>query len=222
MYKYRNRIHFYARLAFAFITLISLTACQSMYYGAMEKVGYEKREILVDRVDSARESQQDAKKQFESALEQFVAVTNYSGGELDKQYKSLKSAYEDSKSRAQEVHERIGSVEHVARALFNEWQAEIAQYSSKDLKHTSEQQLQNTKYSYKTLITSMKRAEKKIEPVLTAFHDRVLFLKHNLNASAITSLKTQKKSVEADIKSLIADMNKSISEADSFIRKMSN
>ena len=201
--------------------LVVLTGCQSMYYGAMEKVGYEKRDILVDRVDNAREAQQEAKEQFESALEQFVVMTNYKGGELEKQYKNLKSEYEDSKARAEDVRERIESVEHVSGALFDEWKMEIAQYSNRDLKRASEKQMRDTKSSYSRLISTMKKAEKKIEPVLKAFNDRVLFLKHNLNANAISSLRSQKKAVESDIKSLIADMNKSIDEADKFIKAMS-
>ena len=53
----------------ALITLlVTLTACQSAYYAAWEKVGVEKREILVDRVEDARESQQEAEEQFTSAL----------------------------------------------------------------------------------------------------------------------------------------------------------
>lgn len=47
-----------------------LTACQSAYYAAAEKVGYHKRDILVDRVEDARDAQQDAEEEFQSALEQ--------------------------------------------------------------------------------------------------------------------------------------------------------
>jgi len=203
------------------VLLITLSGCQSMYYGAMEKVGYEKRDILVGRVDNAREAQQEAKEQFQSALEQFVIVTNYSGGELEEQYKKLKSEYEDSNARAEDVRERIKSVEHVAEALFEEWKAELGQYTNKELRRSSERKMKTTKSSYAKLISTMKKAEKKIEPVLNAFNDRVLFLKHNLNANAIASLRSQKKAVETDIKSLISDMNKSIDEADRFIKTMS-
>lgn len=192
-----------------------------MYYNAMEKVGYEKRDILVDRVDDARDSQQEAKHQFESALEQFVAVTNYSGGDLEDQYKKLKSEYEDSKARADEVSDRIESVEHVANALFSEWEKELALYSSKELRRSSERKLADTRASYRKLVKTMKNAEKKIKPVLDAFNDRVLYLKHNLNANAISSLRMQKRTVENDIKSLIKDMNTSIDAADRFISSMS-
>lgn len=199
-----------------------LVGCQTMYYGAMEKIGVEKRDILVDRVENAREAQQDAKEQFSSALDKFIAVTNYSGGELEKQYKLLKDEYEDSKSRAEEVRDRINSVEDVASALFKEWESEIKQYASAELRRASKQQLNTTRKSYSKLIMAMKSAEKKIAPVLAAFNDRVLFLKHNLNANAIASLKTQRLRVESDIQTLIKDMNKSIAEADTFIKAMSN
>ena len=66
----------------------------------------------------------------------------------------------------------------------------------------------------------MKRAEKKLDPVLAAFHDRVLFLKHNLNARAIASLKAERAKIQTDINILVADMNRSIAEADRFIKEM--
>ncbi len=201
--------------------MLFLAGCQSVYYKAMEKVGIEKRDILVDRVDDAKEAQEEAKQQFESALQQFIATTNYSGGELEAQYNKLKSEYEDSVAVAEDVSERIDSIEHVAEALFAEWKAELDQYTSRELRRSSERKLNETRAQYKTLITTMKRAEKKIQPVLAAFNDRVLYLKHNLNASAIASLRMQKRVVETDIKALIKDMNKSIEEADRFISNMS-
>ena len=208
------------RSSILLVAALMAGGCQSMYYSGMEKIGIEKRDILVKRVDKAREAQQDAKEQFGSALEKFIAVTDYSGGDLEKQYNILKDEYDESKSRAEAVHDKIQSVEDVADALFNEWEDELKQYSSADLRRSSERQLKATRKSYLTLITAMKSAEKKIDPVLAAFNDRVLFLKHNLNANAIASLKTQRKSVETDIKALIKDMNNSIAEADKFLKSM--
>ena len=53
------------------VAVMALTGCKSAYYGAMEKVGVHKRDILVDRVEEARNSQVDAKETFKSALELF-------------------------------------------------------------------------------------------------------------------------------------------------------
>lgn len=220
MTQLQTRTRYITQVSFTLVAVHILVGCQTMYYGAMEKIGVEKRDILVDRVENAREAQQDAKEQFSSALDKFIAVTNYSGGELEKQYKLLKDEYEESKSRAEEVRDRINSVEDVAKALFKEWENEIKQYASPELGRASKRQLNTTKKSYSKLIMAMKSAEKKIAPVLVAFNDRVLFLKHNLNANAIASLKTQRLSVESDIQTLIKDMNKSIAEADMFIKSM--
>lgn len=196
-------------------------ACQTVYYGTMEKFGIEKRDILVKRVDKARDAQEDAKAQFASALDRFISVTNYEGGDLEKQYRTLKSEYDDSVERAGEVRSRIDDVKDVAGHLFKEWRDELALYSDQAMRRASEQQLKSTQAAYDKLITAMEQAEQKIHPVLNAFQDRVLFLKHNLNANAITSLRNQKQIVEKDISGLISDMNRSIAEADNFISAMS-
>ena len=208
-------------LALGIIIAMLLGGCQSAYYGTMEKLGYEKRDLLVDNVQDARKAQEAAKKQFESALDQFIAVTNFEGGDVEKQYRKLKGEYEDSEARAEDVHKRIADVEQVAGDLFKEWEKELGQYKSAELRRTSQRQLQDTRSRYQKLIASLKRAEKKLDPVLAAFNDRVLFLKHNLNARAIASLRTNRAAIEADIGALVADMNKSIAEADQFIKAMS-
>ena len=41
----------------ALAVFLLLSGCQSAYYGAMEKVGKHKRDIMVDRVSEAKDSQ---------------------------------------------------------------------------------------------------------------------------------------------------------------------
>jgi hypothetical protein len=206
------------------LTLLSLIlftgGCQKAYYSTMEKFGVHKRDIMVDRVEEARDSQQAAKEQFRSALEQFSQVLNYKGGDLEDKYKTLQAAYDKSEARAAEVKKRIDAVEDVSGALFDEWQDELDQYTSKSLRRDSEKKLAQTRKQYDQLIKAMRRAEAKIDPVLNAFRDQVLYLKHNLNARAIASLQTELVGVESDIADLIKEMEKSIGEANSFIRAM--
>ncbi len=202
--------------------ILLLAGCQTAYYGTMEKLGIHKRDILSDRVEEARDSQQQAKEQFKSALEEFSALTNFNGGDLEATYKRLNSEFEQSEEAAEAVHQRIAAVENVAEALFDEWQEELALYSSQKLRSSSEQKLRTTRQKYSQLLSTMKRAEKKIEPVLSVFRDQVLFLKHNLNAQAISSLKSELRGVESNVASLVAAMEKSIGEADAFIRTLDN
>jgi ElaB/YqjD/DUF883 family membrane-anchored ribosome-binding protein len=207
-------------LPLAVLSLFFAYGCSKTYYSAMESVGYDKREILSDRVENARESQKDAKEQFASALDRFKSVADFDGGKLEAVYEDLNDEYEDCKDRAEDVTARIDSVEDVADALFDEWSGEIKQYTSAKLRRSSEQKLTATKKKYRGLIRAMRNAEKKMQPVLNAFHDQVLYLKHNLNAKAIASLQGELTSIRSDVDALIKEMDKSIAEADSFIKTL--
>lgn len=197
-----------------------LIGCESAYYKTMETMGYHKRDIMVDRVQDARDAQEDAKEQFESALEQFSTVLNFQGGELEEKYNQLKTEYDASEKQAQNVRLRIEEVEDVAADLFAEWQEELDQYTSSSLRKSSARKLAETKRQYAKLIGAMKRAERKIDPVLNAFRDQVLYLKHNLNAQAIASLQSELVSIESDVARLIREMEASIKEANAFISSM--
>jgi hypothetical protein len=165
--------------------------CQSVYYDAMEKMGYHKRDLMVSDVEKARDAQQEAKEQFKSALDRFTTVLNVKGGALQDKYDTLNAEYERSEAKAQAVRDRIASVEDVSQALFAEWEAELKEYSSANLRKSSQAKLTQTRRQYAQLIKAMKRAESKMPPVLAKFKDQVLFLKHNLNAQAIASLKSE-------------------------------
>lgn len=197
-----------------------LVGCQSAYYSAMEKVGYHKRDILVDRVEDAQDSQKDAQEQFKSALEQFKSTVQFDGGKLEKVYNQLNDEYNESKEAAEAVSERIEKVDSVAQALFDEWQDELEEYSNARLKQQSAEQLRETRRQYSKLIRSMRKAEDKMKPFLTAFNDNVLFLKHNLNASAISSLKGELLNIQRNVDGLIKEMGKSIDESDQFIKSL--
>jgi predicted nucleic acid-binding Zn-ribbon protein len=200
----------------------TLPGCQSVYYQTMEKVGIHKRDILVDRVESARDAQQEGKEQFRSALERFSSVLAFEGGELEDKYNQLNAEYEQSQEKADVVHDRIDAVEDVAEALFDEWQEELDQYTSANLRRDSANKLSQTRSRYKKMITAMRRAEKKMDPVLAALKDQVLYLKHNLNAKAILSLQQEFGSIKTDIAALIREMERSINEADAFIKEVGN
>lgn len=197
-----------------------LGGCAGVYYGTMEKLGIPKREILVDRVEEARGAQQAAKEQFASALHEFLAVTKVPASELQATYDRVKAEFDDCEKRAKEVRDRIDAIQNVADALFIEWSDELGQYNNPALRDQSARQLEITKRRYAELRRVMDQAAARMDPVLTTFRDNVLFLKHNLNARAIASLDSTTRTLQGDINRLVADMEKSIKEADAFIASM--
>jgi len=214
----------HAKWIFLLTTVISLTACETVVYDALEKVGYHKRDILIDRIDAAQASQTEGQEQFKSALEQFKSVINFDGGDLEVTYDQLNDEYEASVDAADEIHERIDSVKNVADALFDEWQEELEQYSNASLRRDSERQLKDTRRRYSKVLGAMRRAEKAIDPVLASLKDNTLYLKHNLNARAIASLKMNSANelgtVDNDVNALLTAMQQAINESNAFIDEL--
>lgn len=196
--------------------------CSSLEYAIQESVfGNEKRDILASRVEDGRDDQQEAKEQFKSALEAFRNVVSFDGGSLEDAYETLSDEFERCEARAEDVRDRIDSIEDVAAALFAEWEAEIATFDNASRRATSEQMLRDTKSRYAGLITAMQKAEDAMEPVLDEFREQVLFLKHSLNAQAIAALEDSVVEIESDVARLIEDMEASIAEAESFLSTLS-
>ena len=212
----------HTRIAAASLIIVVLVApsCRRVYYGAMEKFGYEKRDILIDRVKDAQKSQQDAQEEFKTALQRFREVVDVDGGTLEQKYEKLDGELKRAEDRAKKVDDRVKAVKQVSKDLFSEWQKELGNYSNRQMRAESERQLRGTKQRTEALIKSMEKAQARIEPVLTPLRDRVLFLKHNLNAKALGALTKELTTVQGDVDLLVADLQQSISEADAYLKDM--
>lgn len=194
--------------------------CDRLYYGTMKKFGYEKRDILIGRVRDARKAQKDAQEEFKSALDRFREVVGTEGGKLENKYETLNRELQRSEDRAKAVHDRVKAVSDVSEDLFREWEKELGQYKNRAMRAESERELRDTRRRTEALMASMRRAEKRIDPVLQPLRDRVLFLKHNLNAKSLGALSKELSAVEGNVDSLVADLQQSITEADAFLAEM--
>jgi len=202
-------------------TIIMVAGCQSAiddaYFSMWDKIGIEKRDILVDRVEDAQDSQKEAQEEFADALSEFSALINFDGGDLQDTYEALKDRYDDSKASADEVTERIDKVESVAQSFFREWETELNEISNANLRRDSASKLKTTRRNYDTLLRSMRRVESSMAPVLSSLQDNVLHLKHNLNANAVSALQGELTNIKTDVDSLIKEMNEAIKQSDAFI-----
>jgi len=219
MFTHIKRFPAVTRLTGLLCLLVLFSGCSSIYYNAMEKIGVEKRDILVDRVGEARDAQSDARETFRSSLERFQSVVDTPNTGLQAKYDVISDAYNNSLNAAKRVRDRIDSVENVSIALFDEWEDELKLYKSASLRENSERQLGETREQYGSLMSSMRQVEKRMNPVLQAFEDQVLFLKHNLNAQAIGALEGELGQIRQNVDSLIRDMEASIAESEAFIKQ---
>ncbi len=188
-----------------------------VYYHTKESFGQHKRDLVVLHVEQACSSLEHSRNQFEETLDKFKQIVATQDTPLEQKYKLLQRQYEGCQFRADEVGHRIAAITQVSEALFAEWEAELKLYQNRTLRHHSQRQLKTARQHYTRLIKGLSKAESKIQPVLAAFRDQVLFLKHNLNAHAISALEHECTLIAVDISQLIAVMEKTIQEANQFV-----
>jgi hypothetical protein len=188
----------------------------------MSTFGKEKRDILVSRVKDSKKEQQQAKEQIKTTMESFQELTGFQGGELEKDYKKLNGEYEKAADSAKKRHDRINSIDQVSNDLFKEWQKEINGMENRKLKQRSADMLRKSRLQEASYIKAMRQTESRMSPVIVAFHDQVIFLKHNLNARAIGSLKGTSAKISTDVDVLLISLDGSIAQADALIQSLNS
>lgn len=186
----------------------------------IDRLWKEPRDVLVDRVEEARDAQQETITEFKTAMGKFKSVIGFDGGELEAQYERLNAAYERSNDSAAEIGVRIDKVTAAANALLDEWRDELGDYHDANMRRVAERQFDQTRMRAEKLIASMRAVERRTEPVLALFRDQVLYIKHNLNARAINALDKERGQIQQSVDVLIADMQAAIDEANAFIESL--
>lgn len=190
---------------------------RTFIYSARESIGEHKRDIVVAHVEQACVGLRETKNEFEDALEKFKSLVCVNETSLDHRYNLLNRQYQFCCAKSDSVRSRIRAIEQVSEALFKEWESELNEYTNRNLRAHSKQQLKAARQNYARLIKSMQKAEAKMQPVLAAFKDQVLYLKHNLNAQAIAALRHEFIEIGIDISQLINAMEQTIAEASQFV-----
>lgn len=190
---------------------------RTVYYSAKESIGEHKRTIVVYQVEQTCVSLQETRNEFEDALKCFKTLVSVNETSLEHQYHMLNRQYQFCRAKSDAVSNRIKAIEEVSEALFTEWEKELDEYSNRALRSSSKQQLKAARQNYARLIKAIHKAESKIQPVLSAFKDQVLYLKHNLNARAIAALHDEFIEIGIDISELIIAMEQTIAEASRFV-----
>ncbi|MFK7887636.1 MAG: DUF2959 family protein [Gammaproteobacteria bacterium] len=197
-----------------------LSGCATVQYSALEKIGIEKRDILVDRVEDARDAQDETREELVSAYEALSELIDHDGGELEKRYRALDKAVDRSTEARDDLDERLTSIDRVSRDLFKEWDEELTLYTSETLRQDQTRKLGIARRQYAAMRERMQTARDRVNPVMSVLQDNRLFLKHSLNAQALNALRGQVATIDGQVQALIRDMQSAIDEANAFIANM--
>ena len=205
------------------LPVVFILGCEQAYYPTMRVLGQNKRTQVVDKIKAARDAEEKAKKQFDVTMKKFsYAVSSLKNGKPRKNYKTLGEAIKKSSATSAKFKKKVDDAGKTAKKFFREWEDELQLYTNEELRRASEKKMDDTRKQCYQVLYSMKYAEAKIKPVITALNDYVLLLKHDLGPYSATSINEKLSDVMDKIADLIKAMNNSISDADILVDRLNS
>ncbi|MEO8601876.1 MAG: DUF2959 family protein [bacterium] len=199
---------------------LGLAGCSTVYYAAMEQLGWEPRDVLVSRVETARDALAEAKTRFLDALGAARAVQQATGRDAAAAQKQLRDAYAYANARAQTVRRRLAAVQSAAGELFTEWRDDVATTKDAAARARTQQLHDSAEARYQHLLTSMQSAADAMPPVLDALRDQVALHTATGSAPAANVAADGLAALERAVARSVDDFEQAIAEADVFIKQL--
>ena len=196
-----------------FVVVVFMTGCG----GAYKASGQYKRDLLLNRVEKARQCHERAKNQFEVVLANYADIIDANAGDIRNEYNKLNRECKRARKISKDIYRKVKDVEDIGKPLFRNWEDELGEYNNEAIRRSSEEQLDITRRNYLKLVHSIKSTEGKTAVVLASVNDQVLFLSHNLNTKALTAFKKEVASLKLQVNGLVKHMQNAINEAEDFV-----
>jgi len=206
----------------ALIPLLVLGSCQAMYLGTLEQFGFEKREILCERIEAASDAIVILEQRLDETFSVYREAIHQEGGNLSASQKRFSNFYDKTEDAASEFNSRIEKVQAVANAMFEEWNAESGEIIDTELRRKSRSNYTRALTRYGNLLRSMRAVQAETDPILTRLRDHVLFMKLNLHPNAYAPLRSTEDDFVASAVAVSETMKATIEEATNFLRIVSN
>jgi ElaB/YqjD/DUF883 family membrane-anchored ribosome-binding protein len=196
-----------------FVVVVFMTGCG----GAYKASGQYKRDLLLNRIEKAKQCHERAKNQFEVVLANYADIIDANAGDIRTEYNKLNRECKRARKIAKEISQRVKDVEDIGKPMFRNWEDELAEYNNEAIRRSSEEQLDLTRRNYLKCVHSIKSCQGKVEGVLASLNDQMLFLSHNLNSKALSAFKKNTASLKSEVGALVKQMQAGIKEAETFI-----
>jgi DNA repair exonuclease SbcCD ATPase subunit len=135
-------------------------------------------------------------------------------------YKKLQSEMDNTDKRRAEITLRADEMRAEADTLFKSLSDSAAAISSAELRKKSEERLEETKASYDRIGTVGQKAIDLYGPVMKALQDQVTYLGHDLNPSAVASLKPEAAKLNEQANELVKRIDDTISTTNTAIGEL--
>lgn len=198
-----------------FMGIVFLTGCSG---GAYKSSGQYKRDILLERVGKTSKCHEEAKKQFEGVLANYSKLVDASDTDQDLrvEYNNLAKSIKKASSVVKDLARKIKNIEKIGKPMFRDWEDELDEYGNETIRRSSEVNLDATRSEYLKVVHTIKDTKVKVEKVLKALNDQMLFLNQNLSLRTLESFKKEVTSLKEEVGELITQLDLAIDETQKF------
>jgi DNA repair exonuclease SbcCD ATPase subunit len=151
--------------------------------------GVKQIEQLTKKAGATVEAIANTKMQLQKTMDVYNGLMADDAKDRKSLYKKLQSEMDNTDKRRAEIRVRADEMKAEADTLFKSWADSAAAITNAELRKKSEDRLAQTKASYAEIGTVGQRAIDLYGPVMKALQDQVTYLGHDLNPSAVASLK---------------------------------
>jgi hypothetical protein len=200
---------------------ISLIVVGASLVGIAQDEGVKQIQQLIKKATAGVESITDAKLQLQKTMEAYNAVLAPDVKDRRDTYKKLQKEMASSEKKRAEVVTRSNEMNTEADKLFKSWEGSSAAISDPDLRQRSGQRLTVAKQRFDEIRTTGQRASALYAPFMKSLQDQVTFLGHDLNPSAVATLKPNAEKLNAQAQELFAAIDSTTAAANNNINRLS-
>jgi hypothetical protein len=182
--------------------------------------GVKQVEQLIKKANEGVESITGAKLQVQKTMEAYNAVLAPDVKDRRDSYKKLQKEMTTSEKKRAEVSTRNGEMNVEASKLFKSWEASTGAIQNPELRERSQQRLARAKERYNEIWVTGQSASSLYTPFMKALQDQVTYLGHDLNPSAVATLRPEADKLNVLATDLYAAIDQTTAAANNNISRL--
>lgn len=153
------------------------------------QAGPEQTAKLVKTVENTNKSIREAREQLQKTLDNYNSIVDMSAPDTKGAYKDLGGKTTECEKKVANIGPKVDEMNAEASTYFGAWKDSAATISDSSLKQRSEARLTDSQAQFNKIAAAGKDARQSFDALMTDLKNQTTFLGHDLNASAIKSLK---------------------------------
>jgi hypothetical protein len=153
------------------------------------QAGPEQTQKFLKTIDGTVKAIGESRAQLQKTVATYNSITEMTAKDLKGAYKDLNKDVADSEKKVTDGRPKVDEMNTAATSYFSAWKESAAAISDPGLRKRSEERLADAQARFEKIAAAGKDTRQSFDTLMTDVKDQSTFLGHDLNASAIASLK---------------------------------